>query len=128
MKQVLLRIHHLGVQTFDPLNSKARMKITYSVDNQTNSVTKEFVLNKPEPLVNDIFTFVKQQGNVDMSNVDDFVAGLFVKTLVDEEKVEEILLNFFSRLCEHARIIKKEKNHATYMKLFDEIKISELKL
>ncbi len=128
MKQVILKLHGIKLQNFDPNSGNAKFRIEYSVDGDHRTFEEKMVLDKPKPLVRKIFAFVKEEGNVDLSDVDDFVGSLFVKTLVNEEQIEETILNFFSRLCEQARVLKKESDHATYMKIFDEIKISELRL
>ena len=128
MKDVVLRLEKLSIAQFDPKQGNIRFKISCKKDAESFALEKSYTLEHPEPIVEDILRTVKQQGKMELEDADDLLGSIFVVRLQDEDLVEEKLLHFFSRLCEKMKMMKHLKNHVEYMKLFDEIKIKELRL
>ena len=128
MKQVLLNIERLEMVSFDPSNYNAKMKLAYSVDEEKFLQTVNFDLTrKSDLLASSVISYVKSQGEREIDK-DNFVDSLFVKKLINGEKIDEMLFMYFSKLCENVRFLKINKNHSNYMKLYDEIKTSCLSL
>lgn len=126
MKQVILEVNGLEMVNFSPNDFHGEMNLTYSVDGCRRVQTVRFdFTRKIELLVASILKFVKSQGEQEVDE-DDVIGSLFVKKLVDEEKVEERLLNFFSKVCENVRFMKMDRNHVNYMKIFHEVRGSKL--
>ena len=128
MRQVILEVNSLEMVNFSPKNYNGEMNLNYSVDGERKVQTVRFDLTrKIEPIVGSILKFVKTQGNQDVDE-EDLVGSLFVKKLMNEEKVEERLLNFFAKLCEKVRFMKMDRNHVNYMNMFHEVKGSKISL
>tara|TARA_Y100000310_G_scaffold332606_1_gene408517 strand:+ start:1357 stop:1746 length:390 start_codon:yes stop_codon:yes gene_type:complete len=128
MKQVLLNIEGLEMVKFDPKNYNAKMKLSYGIDEERFAEIVNFDLTrKSDLLASSVISYVKSQGEREIDE-DNLVNSLFVKKLVNEEKVDERLFMYFSKLCEKVRFLKINKNHANYMQLYDEIKTSCLSL
>lgn len=128
MKDVVLRLEKLSIAQFDPKQGTIRFKLSCRKDQEPFILERPYTLEHPEPIVEDILKIVKQQGKMELDDTDDLLGSIFVVRLQDEDAVEEKLLHFFSRLCEKVKTMKHLKNHVEYMKLFDEIKIKELRL
>ncbi|MBI1973078.1 hypothetical protein HYS50_03665 [Candidatus Woesearchaeota archaeon] len=128
MKDVILTMEKLTIASFDPKEGRGRFVIHFSKDNEHHSFEKEYTLTHPEPIVEDLLREVKQRGKIHIDDYDDLIGSIFVVRLLNEDAVDEKLFNFFARLCEKIKMMKHLKNHAEYMKLYDEIKIKELQL
>ena len=114
--------------SFDPKNYNAKMKLSYGIDKEKFAQIVNFNLTrKSDLLASSVISYVKSQGEREIDE-DNFVNSLFVKKLVNEEKIDERLFMYFSKLCEKVRFLKINKNHSNYMKLYDEIKTSCLSL
>ena len=61
------------------------------------------------------------RGSIETEDNDDILQSIYVKKFLNEDKAEERLLLFFSKLYERGRLISREKNHARYMNMLDEI-------
>tara|TARA_Y100000310_G_C20572714_1_gene758852 strand:+ start:873 stop:1262 length:390 start_codon:yes stop_codon:yes gene_type:complete len=128
MNQVLLNIDGLEMVSFDPSNYNAKMNLFYAVDGEKFVQKVNFDLTrKSNLLASSVISYVKSQGEMEIDK-DNFVDSLFVKKLINEEKIDEMLFMYFSKLCEKVRFLKINKNHSDYMKLYDEIKTSCLSL
>lgn len=128
MRQVILEINGLEMVNFSPNNHHGKMNLCYSVDGERKVQIVNFDLTqKIENIVYSILKFVKSQGEQDVDE-DDLISSLFVKKLMNEEKIEERLLNFFAKVCENVRFMKMDKNHINYMKMFHEVKGSKILL
>jgi len=128
MKEVIIKLKAIETINFNPQKFESRMNIKYNIDGENFERLVVFDLTaKAEGIVARILKFLKSQAEQD-TDEDDLIESLFVKKLVDEEKIEERLLNYFGRLCEKIRFIRRDKNHADYMKLYDEIRMSKISL
>lgn len=126
MRQVILEINGLEMVSFSPNDFKGRMNLGYSVDGERKLQTVNFDLTRNvENIVASILQFVKSQGEQDVDE-DDIVGSLFVKKLMNEEKTEEKLLSFFSKIGEKVRFMKRDKNHTNFMKMFHEVEGSKI--
>ena len=128
MKDVLLRVEKLTIRQFDPKQCTGTFVLHFSKDNERQTFEKKYTLDKPEPIVQDILREIKQRGKIEINDYDDLIGSIFVVRVQDEDNVDEKLFHFFSRLCEKAKAMKHMKSHGEYMKLYDEIKIKELRL
>ncbi len=128
MKQVILEVNALEMVNFDPRAFKGSMNLIYSVDGQKikRLVNFDFAKSK-ESIVKSILNFVKSQGEQEVDE-DDFIGSLFVKKMVDEEKVEERLINFFAKISEKVKLMRIDKNHGNYMNMYHEVKGSKIYL
>lgn len=126
MKETILHMEKVSLAQFDPKEGVGHFLIHFKKDNEQQQFEKQYILDHPEPIVQDIIKEVKQRGKMQIDDYDDLLGSIFVVRLMDEDNVDEKLFNFFARLCEKAKAMKRMKNHAEYMKLFDEIKIKEL--
>ena len=128
MKEVIINLHGIEMMDFEARDYVAKMVVCYSIDGERVKKCVNFDLTRrAESIVQSILTFLKSQADLDI-NEDDIVSSLFVKRFVNEEKIEERLVNYFAKLCENVRFLKINKNHANYMKLYDQIKISKISL
>ncbi len=126
MRQIILELNGLEMIKFSPNDFRGIMDLSYSVDGLKKNQTINLDLTrKVEGMVAGILKFVKSQGEQDVDE-DDLIGSLFVKKLINEEKVEEKLLNFFSKVCEKVRFMKRDKNHANFMKMFHEVEGSKI--
>ncbi len=128
MKDVTLRMDKLTIAHFDPKAGTAKFVVHFSKDNDRQTFEKQYALEHPEPIVQDILRQVKQRGKMEIQDYDDLIGSIFVVRLLDEDAVDEKLFHFFARLCEKSKAMKRMKNHSEYMELYDEIKIKELRL
>ena len=128
MREVKIALVGLKLEEFLPTEAAATIKISYKIDNAEDSIIKKFKLQDPEAITDEILKEIKAKGKIEIQDEDDFLGSLFVIRMLNEEKAEEILINFFARLCDKARILKHTTNSREYMKLFDEIKITEMKI
>src|SRR3989344_3298651 len=101
MKDVILAVEKLSLSQFDPKQGTGTFKIHFRKDSEQQTFEKQYALSQPEPIVADI---------------------------LEEDNVDEKLFNFIARLCEKIKTMKHMKSHGEYMKLYDEIKIKELRL
>ncbi len=126
MRQVVLKVNGLEMVNFSPNDFHGEMNLRYSIDGEEKVQTVRFdFTRKIELLVASILRFIKSQGEQDIDE-DDVIGSLFVKKLVDEDRVEERLLNFFAKICENVRFMKMDRNHVNYMKIFHEVRGSKL--
>lgn len=128
MKEVILKISRIDILNFDPKESKADLKISFLKSNEENNILKNYKLENPELIVEDILKSIKKEGKIEIEDEDDLLGSIFVIRLLEEEKIEEKISAFLARLCEKSRLLKKEKNYQTYMRLFDEMKTQKLTL
>jgi hypothetical protein len=126
MKEVVIKLHGIEMQEFDCRTSNAKMVLSYSVDDKGIKNVVNFDFSKTsEIIVKSIFNFLKSEANMDIKG-DDIISSIFVKRFVNEEKIEERLINYFSKLREKVKFMKINKTHTDFMKLYDEIKISKI--
>lgn len=128
MREVRIALVSLKLEEFLPTEAAATLKINYKIDNAEDSITKKFKLQDPEAITEEILKEIKAKGKIEIQDEDDFLGSLFVIRMLNEEKAEEMLFNFFARLCDKVRILKHTTNSREYMRLFDEIKITEMKI
>ena len=126
MKDVILTMDTLAIAHFDPKQGIGRFVIHFTKDNRPEHFEKQYALDDPESIVQDLLKEVKQRGKMEITDYDDLIGSIFVVRLMDEDVVDEKLFNFFARLCEKAKAMKHMKHHADYMRLYDEIKIKAL--
>ncbi len=113
---------------FDPSKFVGKMNLSYSVNDARKNQAVNFDLTKKsEVLVSSVINFLKSQGNP-RTEKEDFVENLHMKMLIDEAKVEERLWNFFARVGEKVRTMKRDRDHSNYMKLFNDIRVSKISL
>ncbi len=128
MKEAILKINRIDLLNFDPKESKADFKISFLKSNEENNILKSYKLENPEFIVEDILKSIKKEGKIEIEDDEDLLGSIFVVRLLEEEKIEEKILAFLARLCEKSRLLKREKNYQSYMKLFDEMKTQKLAL
>ena len=128
MQEIVLELKKLTLTNFDTKSLQAHFSIIYARNGEEQKFTKQFSMEKSEPIVADIIKTVKELGKVEVQPGDELMGSMFVIRLLQEDKIEEKLYNFFVRVCEKARSLKRETNHAEYMKLFDDIRIQSLTL
>lgn len=126
MKQVIIKVNSLEMVNFDPKTSVVKMDFCYDIDGQNFKKIINFDLNKkPEMMVNGLLNFIKSEANLDVDG-DDVLGSMYIKKVIDEEKVEERLFMFFSKLIEKHKFMKHNRTHADYMKLYQEINGSKI--
>ncbi|MBS3144316.1 hypothetical protein J4208_01910 [Candidatus Woesearchaeota archaeon] len=128
MKDVILAVEKLSLSQFDPKQGTGTFKIHFRKDSEQQTFEKQYALSQPEPIVADILKEIKHRGKMEIQDYDDLIGSIFVVRLLDEDNVDEKLFNFIARLCEKIKTMKHMKSHGEYMKLYDEIKIKELRL
>jgi len=122
MREVILKLDSLEVSRFDPKALKASIRIFYTKDNARQSFEITHALaTKSEVITNEIIKELKKKGSIETEDNDDILQSIYVKKFLNEDKAEERLLLFFSKLYERGRLISREKNHARYMNMLDEI-------
>ena len=123
MKQVVLKINGLNTVGFDPIKFISRMSLNYEVSGQKKSALINVgLMQKSDAIVESILNFVMSQGRQDVDERDDILDQVYSKNLVNEDKTEERLYNYFAKLCEKAKFMKANKNHVDHMKMYQEIK------
>ena len=122
MREVVLKLDGLEVSKFDPRALKANIKVFYIKDNARQSFEITHALaTKSEVITNEIIKELKKKGSIETENSDDVLQSIYVKKFLNEDKSEERLLLFFSKLYERGRLISRERNHTKYMNILDEI-------
>ncbi|HLD15959.1 MAG TPA: hypothetical protein VJB94_05280 [Candidatus Nanoarchaeia archaeon] len=127
-RKVVYEVKGVSVANFEPKNSSIVFKIKYTKNNTNGELIKTFNFSDAASLVSEVMREIKRKDNVVDLDEEDFLADYQVVDFVDQEEVEEKLLNFFNRIKEKVRILKKSTNASNYMKLFDEIKIARMEL
>jgi len=126
MKEIILKIKEMKLEEFDAPGNKAKFSVVYFVDEREvkNIVLVNFK-EKLEDISEGILKMVKSGVSV-KADESDFVGSLFVKRLVNDDKVWEKIYNYLAKVCDKLRALKNEKNHADYMKLYHELRGSSL--
>ncbi|MDP3917008.1 MAG: hypothetical protein Q8Q42_01855 [Nanoarchaeota archaeon] len=126
MKQVIIELKSLETVNFEPKGSLAKMSFSYAIDGRSFTKMLNFDLNKkPEVIINGLLNFVKSEASLD-TDEDDLLGSMYVKKVVDEEKIEERLFMFFSKIVEKNKFMKINRTHSDYMKLYQEINGSKI--
>ncbi len=129
MKQVVIQVNGLKMVNFDSGTYVAKMKLSYVVDGKASETLLNLDLkNKSEGIVAGLIGFVKRQANQNVDERDDILDQLYIKKLIDEERIEEKLSHYFIKLCEKVKFMKSNKNHVDHMKFYQEIKASGISL
>ena len=122
MREVILKLNKLAVMNFDPRTLVASIRIFYSKDNvQEYFDVNHSLATKSEMITEEVIRELKRKGTIEV-NTDDILESMYIKKFVNEDKAEERMRLFFAKLYERGRVIAREKNHARYMQLLDEIK------
>lgn len=121
MREVILKLERVEVAKFDPRSLKAELKVSYSKDSTSHSfIIQHNLTTKSEGVVQEIIRELKKRGNIETDS-NDLLQSMYVKKFLNEDRTEERMLLFFSKLYERGRLISREKDHTKYMKLLDEI-------
>ncbi len=116
------------MEGYEPRDGGASIKVSYNRDGQEENMYKKVKIENPEKLCGEIVKDVKGRCKLEMSEVDDLVGSIFVIRVVDEDKTEEKLFNFFAKVCDKVRMLRHTRDHVMYMRLYDEIKMEKMKL
>lgn len=126
--KVVYEVKGVSVANFDPKSNSIIFKIKFSKNNLPQEIVKSFNFTDTAALVAEVMKEMKKKDKVMDLDEADFLADYQVVDFVDEEDAEEKLLNFFNRIKEKVRVLRKSTNATNYMKLFDEIKIARMEL
>jgi hypothetical protein len=126
MKETTITLKGVELQNFLPKEVSASFKITFERDGNQESMYKKLKLTKAEQLTKKILDDIKQRSKIELSETDDPLGSIFIVHLKNEDKTEEKLYNFLSKICEKSRFLKHLNNHNEYMKVYDEIKVQRL--
>tara|TARA_Y100000310_G_C20468604_1_gene708883 strand:+ start:135 stop:533 length:399 start_codon:yes stop_codon:yes gene_type:complete len=132
MKEIILKVEKIRLEDFDASERKGKFLLVYCVDGVERKRILEINLQeKIENLVEEILKIVKN--NADSSNGnfnsgDDLIGSLFVKRFVNEDNTGDKIYNYLAKIGDKLRVMKIEKNHSQYMKIYHEIKGKELVL
>ena len=124
MKRNLIYIKKVEVLQFDPRTNQSKCGIKYLNNNEPKALVIECCVERAEKIARNILETIKEQEKVEKTSEDIF--DVTVTEFANDEKTEEILTNFFGRLCDKTRRLKHERNHTAYMKLYDEIRMEKL--
>ncbi|MEK6904121.1 MAG: hypothetical protein AABW87_00845 [Nanoarchaeota archaeon] len=124
-EKISYQVKSIDVTEFDPRKGNAKVRITFMKNEMPVSLDKEFHFTNAVGFVNSIINDVKKKDNI-VTYEDDILSGYQVIDFKDEEGVGEKLLNFFSRLSEKYRMMKKMKDAQKYMRMFDEVKAAKI--
>ena len=128
MQEITLSLTKLTLNKFDARRLRGLFTLGYTLNGEQRAQQREFCLDKTEPIVADIMQSLKTLAKVNVQPGDDMMGSMFVIRVMQEEQTEERLYNFFVKVCDKARTIKRTTDHRDYMKLLDDISIQELKL
>ena len=126
MKQSIVSLKKIEIQNFLPKTTIASIKISYTRDNQQESMYKDILLSDAEKLTEALIREIKDRCKIELAETDDPLGSIFIVKFQDEEKTEEKLYNFLAKICEKSRYLKHMSNHQEYMKIYDEIKIQRM--
>ena len=126
--KVVYEVKGVSVINFDPKKNSIIFKIKYVKNNILQELVKPFNFSDSASLVAEVIRDIKKKDKVMDLDEEDFLADYQVVDFIDQEDAEEKLLNFFNRIAEKNRILRKSVNASNYMKLFDEIKIAKMEL
>ncbi|MEK6862134.1 MAG: hypothetical protein AABY07_09290 [Nanoarchaeota archaeon] len=116
MQSILLKIKRVEIKQFDPRKFAAIFRIFYS--NNEKEFSFDFshdFKTRSEVITEKIIKEVKSRAKPEENYQDDILDSLYTIKLIDGEKVEEKLINFFSKLNEKVKFLKIEKNYQRYM-------------
>lgn len=103
-------------------------KVSFLQDGAPQSFVERFTVVDPLKRAEELIKKMKSYAKVEVTEADDLIGSLIVTEFLDEEKIEEVLTNFFLRLSERMRILKRTTNHTEYMKLYDQVRTEKLVL
>jgi len=126
MQEIVLSLEKLQLTRFDTKTLRGLFTLSYTKNDQKDTFTKEFALEKSEPIVEDIIKTLKALAKIEVRPGDALMGSMFVIRLLREDKLEEKLYTFFVKVCEKARMLKRETDHVEYMKLYDDIRMQQL--
>ena len=126
MKQTRIEVKKVEVEDFSPKENVASLKVSYLRDGEMESMYKKVVMEKPEELVKMVVDEVKKRSKIELAETDDPLGSIFILHVVDEDRTEERLFNFFSKVCEKCRFLKRVRDHGEYMKVYNEIKVLKM--
>ena len=116
MQSILLKIKRVEITKFDPRKFTAVFRIFCSNNGKEFSfdITHDFVTGS-ETTAGNIIREVKSRAKPEENYKDDILDTIYTIKLIDDEKVMERLINFFSKLNEKVKFLKVEKNYQKYM-------------
>ena len=103
-------------------------KVSFLQDTVPQSFVEKFTVTDPAKMAEELIKKMKSYAKVEVTEADDLIGSLIVTEFLDEERIEEVLTNFFLRLNERMRILKRTTNHTEYMKLYDQVRTEKLVL
>ena len=126
MRETILKIERLDITNFAPKNRIVSFKMDCSKDNQHFSIDRNFNLQPIEPYVENLIKEVKAMGKTEIVEDEDILGSIFVVRLFNEDNIKERLINFFSKVADKLKMMRHQRDHANYMKVYDEIKVLKL--
>lgn len=129
MQNILLRLKRVEIAKFDPRKFTAVFRVFYNVNNQERyfDFSHDFK-TRSEVMAQSIIKEIISKAKPEENYKDDFLDNLYTIKLHDDEKIEERLINFFSKLNEKVKFLKIEKNYKNYMNLIADFNAIKLNL
>tara|TARA_Y100000310_G_C20702951_1_gene831789 strand:- start:8638 stop:9021 length:384 start_codon:yes stop_codon:yes gene_type:complete len=127
MQEIVLQLEKVQLTKFETKTGIGTFTFNYTKNQEPQSFTQSLELTKAEPIIDYILKALKSLGKANIEQGEG-LNNIVVLKVVQEEKIEEQLYNFFAKICEKTRALKRETNHTEYMKLYDDIRIQTLRL
>jgi len=128
MQKIIYKIKKLEVQEFRPKDSFSLIKITFTKNDKTDQIIKEFYFKDYVNIVNSLLTDIKSKDKPIIEDADDILGNIQINRIENEEEAEEKLTYFFQNLNAKYSKMKSIKKAPDYMKLYDEIKTTKITL
>src|SRR3989344_5341766 len=126
MQKIIYKIKKLEVQEFRPKDSFSLIKITFTKNDKTDQIIKEFYFKDYVNIVNSLLTDIKSKDKPIIEDADDILGNIQINRIENEEEAEEKLTYFFQNLNAKYSKMKSIKKAPDYMKLYDEIKTTKI--
>ncbi len=124
----MLEIKRVDILNFDPRTNIARCGVKYTRNTALKSLVIDFKMDNASAIAQNLISTIKEQEKENDASeeiVDDIKINVLTE-FVNEEGIEDMVFNFFARLCDKTRRLKHEKNHVEYMKMFDQVRMEKL--